>query len=263
MTSASSPVLRVASGPSAAYSIAAMIHESCPEPPAPPRDFQVPEKRLGRDACPASPRRLAGARRRTGDVGAVAAGADVVGVGVVGEVHRPHDLGVGRRGQVVEVVQIGMGGVDAGVEDRDLDALAPVAEGPDGRGADEGHARVEAGPDDPVQPDLFGVGVVLQRPRQVADGAVRELDRDQGQVVEGARDGAAHRVDHHRQRRRVRPVLSLDDDRQGLALVVTLVDQVVDVEERYVQLVRAAGANGLVRVSGLRGEAARDGAHRG
>jgi hypothetical protein len=84
----------------------------------------------------------AGAGDDRGDVGAV---AEVVGGGVgVGEVGRGHHLAAG---------QVRVGGVDAGVEHRHLDALAGQPGRPGGRGADLGQVGVEVGgPEAAVQP---------------------------------------------------------------------------------------------------------------
>ena len=94
--------------------------------------------------------------------------ADVVdGVVAVGEV-----LGLGDTAG-----QVGVGAVDAGVEDGDLHALAVVALRPGLGGADLRHALVESGLDLGVEPDLAdAVGKFLGR-RPVPGGAQARPER--------------------------------------------------------------------------------------
>ncbi|GAA3082678.1 hypothetical protein GCM10020254_28850 [Streptomyces goshikiensis] len=209
-------------------------------------DLAVQEFRAGRDALERAGR--AGARTG-GDGGDVRAVAEVVpGVRGGGEVLFGDDL----------AGEVGVGGVDAGVEDGDLDACAVVSGGPRLVGADLPGALVEGGGAHGVEPDggdaggggaaagaLLGVGQRLPDSGGVLGGRADGFGAEGGvrtghlEAVGGAQGGPGGGGG---------PALVADDQLEaaGAAVPVLGAAQLGDVEEPGVELSGADQGLGVV-----------------
>ncbi len=165
-------------------------------------------------------------------------------------------LGVRRGREVLGAddlfLEVGVGGVDAGVQDGDLDALAVVPGLPRLRGADLLHGLVEAGLAHPVEPDAADSGggragpvpLGRQGPPQLGGVPLGGLHRVGVEGLQGAAELGAARLAHLGLGRAGRALVG-DDDLQAVPLcgAVGLLAQLGDVEQALVE--RAVGDQAL------------------